>query len=80
MKERRGDIVHGAMFRAAEAGAFQSLTFDTKGRAQTLVKAPVTIPEMVLFNKEVLSLANDATAFLWRVTDAVGERWPVTRG
>lgn len=71
MKKRRGDIVHGAMFRTTGLGVFESFTFDTKGRAQTLTKAPVTIPDIVLFNQQVLALANEANAFLRRVLKAL---------
>jgi hypothetical protein len=64
----RNELVHGSTWQL-EKGGFESLGFAIIGRQQTAKQKRFTIADAVSLNVEITKLANDATAFLLRVSE-----------
>jgi hypothetical protein len=64
---RRNELVHGSTWQL-EKGGFDSLRFAIVGRQQSAHQKRYEIADAVFLNIEITKLANEACAFLLRVT------------
>jgi len=65
---RRNEIVHGSTWQLEKSG-FESLSFAIVSRKQSAQQKRFEIADAVLLNIEITKLADEATAFLLRVSE-----------